>query len=144
MHYLILGFAPGIYWLWYFYRRDELEPEPKKLIIRAYMLGILSAGLVLIIQSPIKLGYFSSAVIAAPIIEEFCKFLMVWLFFFRNKNFNEPMDGIVYASTVALGFASIENGLYLFRAHTNSSYMLGNTILMYLFIISGGSFSLQF
>jgi protease PrsW len=134
MHYLILGFAPGLYWLWYFYRRDELEPEPKKLVVRAYLLGILSAGLVLLIQRPMKLRYFSSAVIAAPIIEEFCKFLMVLLFFYRNKNFNEPMDGIVYASAVALGFASIENGLYLFRAHINSSFMLSNTILIRAFL----------
>jgi RsiW-degrading membrane proteinase PrsW (M82 family) len=37
MQYLVLGFAPGVYWLWYFYRRDELEPEPKKLIIRAVL-----------------------------------------------------------------------------------------------------------
>ena len=134
MLYLILGFAPGLYWLWYFYRKDELEPEPKKLIVRAYVLGILSAGLVLFIQLPLKLEFFYSAVIVAPIVEEFCKFLMVWIFFYRNENFDEPMDGIVYAAAVALGFASIENGLYLFRSYMQSSFMLSNTILIRAFL----------
>jgi len=44
------------------------------------------------------------------------------------------MDGIVYASTVALGFASIENGLYLFKAQTNPSYIIGNTFLIRAFL----------
>jgi len=43
MHYILLGFSSGLYWLWYFYQRDKLEPEPKKLIFVSYFLGILSA-----------------------------------------------------------------------------------------------------
>ena len=96
MHYILLGFAPGLYWLWYFYQRDKLEPEPKKLIFVSYFLGILSAALVIFINMPFKLDYFVGAVVSAPILEELAKFLMVWAYLYRNKNFSEPMDGIVY------------------------------------------------
>ena len=130
MHYILLGFAPGLYWLWYFYQRDKLEPEPKKLIFVSYFLGILAAALVIFINMPFKLNYFVGAVVSAPILEELAKFLMVWAYLYRNKNFSEPMDGIVYASAVALGFASIENGLYLFRINQQAQFLLSNTILI--------------
>jgi RsiW-degrading membrane proteinase PrsW (M82 family) len=134
MHYILLGFAPGLYWLWYFYQRDKLEPEPKKLVFIAYFLGILAAGLVIFIHMPFKLNYFISAVVAAPILEELAKFLMVWAYLYRNKNFSEPMDGIVYAAAVALGFASIENGLYLFRINQQAKFLLSNVILIRAFL----------
>ena len=130
MHYILLGFAPGLYWLWYFYQRDKLEPEPKKLIFVSYFLGILAAALVIFINMPFKLNYFVGAVVSAPILEELAKFLMVWAYLYRNKNFSEPMDGIVYAAAVALGFASIENGLYLFRINQQAQFLLSNTILI--------------
>ncbi|RLI62993.1 MAG: protease PrsW [Promethearchaeia archaeon] len=130
MHYILLGFAPGLYWLWFFYRQDKLEPEPKKLVFIAYFLGILAAALVIFIHMPFKLDYFVGAVVSAPIFEELAKFLMVWAYLYRNQNFNEPMDGIVYAVAVALGFASIENGLYLFRINQQAQYLLSNTILI--------------
>ena len=134
MHYILLGFAPGLYWLWYFYQRDKLEPEPKKLVLVSYFLGILAAGLVIFIHMPFKWNYFISAVIAAPILEELAKFLMVWAYLYRNKNFSEPMDGIVYAAAVALGFASIENGLYLFRINQQAKFLLSNVILIRAFL----------
>jgi protease PrsW len=134
MHYLLIGFAPGLYWLWYFYKRDEVEPEPRKKIIAAYLTGILSVFVVIGIQAPLKLGQFSNAVIAAPIIEEFSKFLMVWIFFCRNKNFNEPMDGIVYAASVALGFASLENAMYLIQGYSQTPHLLSSTLLIRAFL----------
>ncbi len=130
MHYILLGFAPGLYWLWYFYQRDKIEPEPLKLVFISYFLGILAVAITFLVQLPFKWSYFTSAVIAAPIIEESAKFLIVFIFLYRNKNFSEPMDGIVYASAVALGFASIENGIYLFRFSKQAKFLLPNIILI--------------
>jgi len=134
MLYILIGFAPGLYWLWYFYKRDELEPEPKKMIIYAYLTGILATFVVLGIQLPFKFDQFTRIVVVAPVLEEFAKFLMVWVFFYRNKNFNEPMDGIVYSAAVALGFASLENAMYLVRAYTQTPAMLSNTLLIRAFL----------
>jgi RsiW-degrading membrane proteinase PrsW (M82 family) len=127
--FFILGFAPGIYWLWYFYKRDTLEPEPQKLVIRSYFLGILTAVVIIIIQLPFRYSYIVGAVLVAPIVEELGKFFAVKLSIYNHKEFNEPMDGIIYASAVALGFASIENGIYLFRISVVSKYLLSNVIL---------------
>ena len=69
------------------------------------------------------------AVLVAPIVEELGKFFAVKLSVYNHKEFNEPMDGIIYASAVALGFASIENGIYLFRISIVSKYLLSNVIL---------------
>jgi RsiW-degrading membrane proteinase PrsW (M82 family) len=123
-----------LYWLWYFYKRDKLEPEPRKLVIAAYFLGILATFIVIAFHMLIKFDQLISTIIVAPIIEELCKFLMVWLYFYRNKNFNEPMDGIVYAAAVALGFASLENGMYLVRAYAQTPFLLSDTLLIRAFL----------
>ncbi len=124
-----LGFAPGLYWLWYFYKRDKWEPEPKKLVIRSYLFGIVVACFVMLIQLPFHYSYFLGAVIIAPVIEELAKFLGVRISIYGNKEFDEPMDGIVYAAAVALGFASIENAFYLFRVNITARELLPNVLL---------------
>ena len=58
---------------------------------------------------------FYSAFIEAGFCEELCKFVILFLTIWWNKNFNEYMDGIVYATFVSLGFACVENILYVFE-----------------------------
>ncbi|NIS72464.1 MAG: PrsW family intramembrane metalloprotease [Proteobacteria bacterium] len=112
---LALAFAPGIFWLWYFYRKDKLEPEPKLLFVRTFFLGMLAALFVVLLEVP-----FSGLlliVIAAPIIEEYAKYFVVRRTIYKNVEFDEPMDGMVYAAAAALGFASAENAGYLIDAY---------------------------
>ena len=110
---VVLGFAPGIIWVWYFYREDRWEPEPKKLIAKVFLYGIIIALPVLFLETPFLFSELLLAVVAAPIIEELFKFVAVRYSVYKNKEFNEPIDGIIYACTAALGFASIENTFYL-------------------------------
>jgi len=114
---LILGFAPGIFWAWYFYKRDKLEPEPKRIIVKLFFYGILIAIPAAITELFIPFKKIFLAIIFAPIIEEFLKFLVVRISVYNDKEFNEPLDGIIYATAVALGFASLENVGYLFDAY---------------------------
>lgn len=115
----LLGFAPGIFWLWFFYKRDKIEPEPKGLVIKVFLLGIAIAVPVVVIQIPIMaLPAGILAVIFAPLIEEFAKYFAVKKTVYTFKEFDEPMDGIIYAAAIALGFASIENVGYLYSAFT--------------------------
>ncbi|MBX2992984.1 MAG: PrsW family intramembrane metalloprotease [Bacteroidetes bacterium] len=107
------GFAPGVFWLWYFYRKDKYEPEPQRLVLRTAGFGVLAAVPVAIVGSPFNESFFVAAVIVAPIIEELAKFAVVRFTIYNNKEFNEPMDGIVYSAAAALGFASIENVGYI-------------------------------
>lgn len=113
-----LAFAPGIFWLWYFYRKDKIEPEPKQLIIKVFLLGMLAAVPAAIIEFPfLTMNTFVVIVIVAPIVEEIIKYLFVRHGIYRGAEFDEPMDGIVYACAVALGFASLENVGYLLQIY---------------------------
>ena len=46
LQYLVIGFAPGVFWLWFFHRKDDLEPEPRWAVLRVFALGVMSALLV--------------------------------------------------------------------------------------------------
>jgi len=137
---LILGFAPGVFWLWYFYHRDKIEPEPQHLVIRTFFMGLLMAIPAAIAEivltaiasllfartekwiSPQTIGLFTLVVIA-PVVEEYFKYLAARTSVFRHAEFDEPMDGIVYAAAAALGFASIENVGYLFSAQRENGWV---------------------
>ncbi len=113
-----LAFAPGIFWLWYFYRKDKIEPEPKQLIIKVFLLGMLAVVPAAIIELPfLTMNSFVVIVFVAPVVEEIIKYLFVSHGVYRDAEFDEPMDGIVYACAVALGFASLENVGYLLQIY---------------------------
>ena len=132
---LLLGFAPGIFWLWFFYRKDKLEPEPKSLVARTFFWGMVVALPVAIVEVLVAdpLGVLGAGildarvllvVLAAPIIEEYGKFFVVRRTMYDHPEFDEPMDGIVYAAAAALGFASVENVVYLSTAFFSPEEML--------------------
>lgn len=138
---LALALGPGVFWTWYFYRRDRFEPEPAALVIKIFLLGALVTfpvalveGLLgLIIASPLVMG-----VIIAPIVEEYGKFRVVRRFAYRNVEFDEPMDGIVYAASAALGLASLENVIYVFLAYAMSpSLAIGTIAVRAIFSVPG-------
>jgi RsiW-degrading membrane proteinase PrsW (M82 family) len=110
---IALGFGPGLFWLLYFYRKDEIEPEPLAMIRLTFFLGVVAILPAIVIETAIPAPPIVSMAIEAPIVEEILKFLVVYIAVYRNVEFDEPMDGIIYASSAALGFASMENALYL-------------------------------
>lgn len=119
-----LAIGPGIFWLWYFYKKDKLEPEPKALVMTMFLLGAIAVIPVFFIEQAFNYGFewISPALLlifGAPVIEEYTKFWVVRRFVHSNHEFNEPMDGIVYAAAVALGFASLENLGYVGCAYFN-------------------------
>jgi RsiW-degrading membrane proteinase PrsW (M82 family) len=136
---VLLPMIPGVIWLWIFYRTDWYEPEPKRLVLATFGLGVVSilpafageraAALVYPFLEHIEQASQSHNVAAWPMFvgcflvigpcEEVAKFLAVRLFVYRHEEFNEPLDGIIYAAAAALGFASLENVLYVFDWHTH-------------------------
>ena len=109
---LILAIAPAVLILFYVYRKDRYEPEPKYLVAKVFLLGALSVIPAALLEMPFPSGLFSSAVVA-PVVEEGLKFAVVFFFVYKSSEFDEPMDGIVYAAAAGLGFATIENILYV-------------------------------
>ncbi len=138
---LALALGPGVFWVWYFYHRDKFEPEPAALIIKIFLIGALITIPVafiegffgLFIASPVIMG-----VVVAPVVEEYGKFWVVRRFIYRDVEFDEPMDGIVYAASAALGLASFENVLYVFAAYAASpSLALGTVAIRAIFSVPG-------
>jgi RsiW-degrading membrane proteinase PrsW (M82 family) len=109
---LVLAIAPALFIFLYIYRKDCYEPEPLSLVLWVFFLGALSVIPALLLEMPFTDEGVSST-IAAPVIEESLKFLVVFLTIYRNPKFDEPMDGIVYAMAAGLGFATIENIFYV-------------------------------
>ncbi len=127
---LLIAFAPGLFWLWYFYKRDEYEPEPLRLIALLFFLGLVAAliaGYLELAAVQVMTGILFF-IIAVPVIEESVKFLIVLLFAYHNREFDEPMDGIVYATVTALGFATLENAQYLLDLSSPSSIMMTGAV----------------
>ncbi|MDD1673908.1 MAG: PrsW family glutamic-type intramembrane protease [Methanomicrobiales archaeon] len=112
--------APAFFWLWYFYHQDRYEPEPRLLILRIFFLGMLVTLPVALLEGILPISDFLLAVFAAPIIEELAKYLVVERTVYRSAEFDEPMDGVVYAAAAALGFATLENIGYLVSVYLSS------------------------
>lgn len=122
---LLLALAPCLFLLWYFYHRDKYEPEPKKNIVKIFLLGalmVIPAGLLEIgigagvdaIVGGIAHAFIMSFFVIAP-IEELLKYFAVKQWIYRSLEFDEVMDGIVYTVAASLGFATVENLLYVFQ-----------------------------
>jgi RsiW-degrading membrane proteinase PrsW (M82 family) len=114
--------VPSILLIWYFWARD-VDPEPGRVLWATFGLGVLSIIPVLMVELPlaklIKLvgdpfvqgtleGFLGAA---AP--EEAFKLLVLLVYCDRHPAFDEPMDGIVYGAVASLGFATLENVLYV-------------------------------
>jgi len=119
---LLASLAPVFIILFYIYFRDKYEKEPLGMLIKALLLGIVIVIPVIIVerilmsQMPqsnkvVEAAYH--AFVVAGITEELFKFLALYLLIWKNPNFNEKFDGIVYAVFVSLGFAGVENVLYV-------------------------------
>lgn len=126
MHFLILlglAAAPGVAIALYIYLKDKHEREPLTLLLLSFFYGALSTIVTLLISWPVEalvilrkddvVHEFIEAMFKVALIEEFSKFIFVRFILYNNKNFNEPFDGIVYAVMVSMGFATLENVLYV-------------------------------
>ena len=127
--YVALSFLPPLVWL-LFYLKEDRHPEPKHLILLTFIAGLFSAlgavaaELAFFGRPPVLSGFFhrfSPAVLAMPLavfagvalIEEYLKYAAVKFAVLSRKEFDEPIDAMIYMVTAALGFAAIENVLFL-------------------------------
>lgn len=86
------------------------------LVVKTFLLGMACALPAALLEVPFAWSGVFLIVIVAPVIEEYAKYFVVSRTVYRQIEFSEPMDGIVYSAAAALGFASIENLLYLAAA----------------------------
>jgi len=123
MNLLLLAIAPVFILIFYIYYRDKYEKEPIGMLIKALLIGAFIVIPILFVEEFISIyiekyhgatSAFLNAFVMAGFTEEIFKWLAVFIFFFSSKHFNERFDGIVYAGIVSLGFALVENLMYVF------------------------------
>ncbi len=113
---IITGLLPSVVWL-LIYLRGDIHPEPKKLIVKIFLWGMLVAPLAVLAQYLALATLEASGVAGATLIsllglaaiEEFLKYLVVKTEIEDEPDFNEPTDAVVYMIIAALGFAAVEN-----------------------------------
>lgn len=122
--YFLVPLIPTILWVIYFYRHDNFDKEPKKLIYYSIVLGALATFFIARAEGQLlrATGLYRFmdtvggggllAMLLVGLIEETGKFLVLRLSFYRSKYFNEISDGIIYAVGIGLGFAFVENIFY--------------------------------
>jgi len=115
---LLLALAPGLFWLYYFHSKDRYEPEPLAWILVVYFLGAAVTFPVGILESMLEVftGSVLATIVVAPTCEELAKYWVVKKSVYQSREFDEPVDGIIYAAAAGLGFATLENILYVFSA----------------------------
>ncbi|OIO32475.1 MAG: hypothetical protein COZ49_01795 [Candidatus Yonathbacteria bacterium CG_4_10_14_3_um_filter_47_65] len=127
------GILPTLLWLWFWLKEDAKKPEPKRLLVACFTAGFLTVAIAIVLEDAVQNiftntlfpnDYFTPIVFFA-IIEETLKYFAVYMIAFRNADFDEPIDAIVYMITGALGFAAIENILYITAAVGQAGAMLG-------------------
>lgn len=112
---LLGGILPALLWLWFWLKEDTRRPEPRGVILRTFLAGMAAVPLVLPFEklASATLGDGAMTVIVWAAIEEIFKYGAAILAALRSRFMDEPIDGIIYLITAALGFAALENVLFL-------------------------------
>jgi RsiW-degrading membrane proteinase PrsW (M82 family) len=137
--------VPSLLLFWYVWARDR-NPEPHGMLLKTFLLGALicvpvvpaAMGLQALGEG-MAVGVWGSALVkaflGAAIPEELFKFLVLRWYVWRKHHFDEPLDGVVYGATASLGFATLENILYV------GEHGLGVAVLRALTAVPGHAFT---
>jgi len=127
------GLLPSIIWLYFLLKEDARHPEPKSMIVYAFVAGMLAVPIAFPLEQW-ACGQFSLQAMAAcpsssysaytiiswALIEEVLKYVMAAAFILWRRAVDESPDYVIYMITVALGFASLENMLFLLETLTHN------------------------
>lgn len=134
------GILPALLWLWFWLKEDKQHPEPRKILALAFLAGMFSVIPVIALQMIVEfflspdwaqnarhslpiIAFFGTPLITIAIhagIEEITKFLFCAFTALNSKENNEPIDSIIYLITTALGFAAVENVLFIISTYLES------------------------
>jgi len=150
--YIIFGVLPSLTWLFYYLRKD-LHPEPKKMILKVFLWGVLITIPVFFVQ--IGMAYLLEQIKIPPIIssliywfiviafsEELFKYLVVKIKVLNSPDVDEPLDIMLYMVVAALGFTALENVLYLFAPAGQLSFndLISRTLMVSFIRFIGATF----
>jgi len=136
----LAGLIPALFWVWFWLREDSRKPEPYFLIAISFIAGMAVVPMALPLQKiAIELYSGTQMMVVWVIVEELMKYAVALALIFWNREVDEPIDMVIYMVVVALGFAALENALFIFNpliagdligsAMTGGFRFLGATLL---------------
>jgi RsiW-degrading membrane proteinase PrsW (M82 family) len=133
---LIGGLLPALLWLWFWLKEDK-NPEPRRVLILTFVAGMTMAIVALFLEQIAQFAikgimgpFFQTAGIFVLLfvwaaIEEIAKYVAARKIAFRLPSFDEPVDALIYLITAALGFAALENILFLLKVFGDQGMIVG-------------------
>jgi len=156
--FIFFGILPSLIWLSYYLAKD-LHPEPKRMIIKVFLYGaavtipvyFLQVGLIGLLDQLQDMNIISYSVIVFDVLkwffiiaftEEVSRYWVVKYAALNNSELDEPLDIMLYMVVAALGFAALENILYLFSPIYNQSFeqVLSQTVTISFIRFIGATF----
>jgi len=119
----VAALIPALFWLWFWLREDNKHPEPGLLIAITFIAGMAVVPLALPLQQ-LAIDYYSNDTLiwVWVIIEEVLKYGVAAAIILWNRAVDEPVDMVIYMIAIALGFAALENTLYMMHPLAGGSY----------------------
>ncbi|MCA9360668.1 PrsW family intramembrane metalloprotease [Candidatus Nomurabacteria bacterium] len=112
----LAGLIPALFWVWFWLREDANKPEPYFLIAIAFIAGMAVVPIALPLQKvAVDLYVDFDVMIIWVAIEEMMKYAAALALIFWNREVDEPIDMVIYMVVLALGFAALENALFIFN-----------------------------
>lgn len=125
---LILSLVPAAIWIYFFYRLDRLDPEPKHMVLGIFIMGALVTAA---LRDPIINGLFDmrawqyntwwghlfGGILIVGFVEQFLIYATVRYVIFKHVEFDERVDGVIYAVAAGLGLATVLNFQYVIRSN---------------------------
>lgn len=125
---LSAAIAPGLALLSFFYLRNQMDTEPRRALLHAFIYGAIITFPVLFIQFILEeeqtfRNPFFINVIFTSSLEEMVKWLVIFAVILRHVEFDDPYDGVLFGVAVSLGFATVENVIYLLSFGLDQAFM---------------------
>lgn len=131
-----VGLLPALIWLWFWLHEDNEHPEPRSVLAFTFTTGMAMIFLAI----PLEAFFYKVApsadwrFLAWAGVEEVLKFTAVLIVALHTRAYDEPMDAVIYMMCAALGFAALENTLFILNNSLQILPNLGTSIVSTVFL----------